>query len=732
MRNCYLKNFMLLICLTCFGTMISAQSVSTGVNSRDSNPDGQRFNHVISGQAVFLPGELPFKGLKISFSDVGETTVGADGTYAMEVPRYWSGVATPYVCGGGGYSFDPPQIEYTNVRFDIPDQNYTGEADTAYIISGKFTDKATGEPLANTQIKFNLSGLNQVDEMYVTTNDQGEYSFEKLPCWGDTLDPYLNGLFYFEPGTRGYSGLDTDITNQDYEVINYNYPVPPGWETINTGSFAFIAIESNSDPDVCGVSLEIGDLLGVFYSDGNGDLKCGGFTRWQDENNGFISAQGDDNTTMEKDGFAGGEAYTWKIYSYARQESYPASVDIVSGNNVFYGLGLTKVGGVDGLIENSIFITAGWSGISSYTMPDLFPALITSVMSPVSDEMVIIQDMQKMYYPDAGINTLLLWKYSSGYKIKMNGDAVLPMNGCPEADKSVDLNTTWNLMPVLSECAVPVADFFDPVVDQIILVKEIGGTGIYWPAMNIQSLYLLKPGMAYYVAVSSDVTVNYGDCNTTKQAYPETPAAQNLTSWNDPVKTGSSHSVAIQADATKDFDSGDYLGVFDTAGFCAGLTEIISPRENIVITVFGDDPLTGIKEGFDDGEQMYFRWYRSAEDHEFEILPVDLSQEYPDTDTKFTHNGLSVIGGFKHNSSGIETHKQDIRISPNPARGLINISLHPEEKFLLTITSFSGKQVFVDRINGHATIDLSHLPAGLYLVKVAGAENIFTQKLMIN
>ena len=708
--------------------------LSSGVSGQkniepDESPQA-RFNHVISGTATFLPDSVPFEGLVISFSEVGETIVAVDGTYTMEVPRHWSGVATPYLCGAGGYTFDPPDFKYVDVQFDFTDQDYTGEATTSYIISGRFTDKATGEPLANTQVKFNLTGMNQVEEMYVTTNELGEYSFEKLPCWGDTLDPYLSGYYYFEPMKRGYAELGSDLANQDFEVLDYAYPLPPDWETINTGSFAFIAIENTADPDICGQPIEVGDLLGVFYTDDNGELKCGGYTRWQDETNGFISTHGDDNTTPEKDGFTGGEPYTWLIYSYNTQQSNPASVELVSGNNSFLSLGLTKVGEVDGLLENQIFIDAGWSGISSYTMPDVFPALITNIADPILEDLVILQDMEKVYYPAAGINTMILWKYNQGYKIKLNADAVLPMNGCPEEDRTVNLDATWNIMPVLSSCAVPVSELFEPVADNLMMVKEIAGTGIYWPEMNIQTLHLLLPGKAYFVAVSQNTAVDFSECTSTVKMGINPATFKNNTSWEDPEKTATSHIFAIGAAAMADFNSGDCIGAFTGAGICAGLAEVRGDQ-GIALTVFGDDPFTSGAQGFTPGEEIAFRVFNSNTGEEALLEPV-YDPGFVDVDGTFSDQGISKITGFISSTSSVIMPEVRIHVSPNPAHDHVAIQLNGSQPTTLTVNDLRGTTMFQKTIRTDITIDLSKWPSGIYMVTAESRNARRVAKLVVD
>ncbi|MCF8366506.1 MAG: T9SS type A sorting domain-containing protein [Bacteroidales bacterium] len=693
--------------------------------------DSLRINHKISGQALFLPGSVPFAGLKISFSGVGEAVVAENGTYSMDVPRHWTGTATPYLCEGGGYLFEPASISYVDVVFDKTNQNYMGEATTIHTISGTFTDINSGEPLANTQITFNLSGGDETGQIIVTTNEIGEYSFERLPCWSNTLDPYLSGLYYFEPRIRSYDHITSDQLNQNFEVIYYNYPQPPGWETINTGSFSFIAVDINSDPDICEASLNIGDLIGVFYNDENGISKCGGFGRWQDENNVFISAQGDDNTTANKDGFANFETYTWKIFSYADQISYPANVDMSIGNNYWSSFGLSKVSALDGFYEHSLQIFAGWSGISSYILPDIYPAFIDDIMEPIIDDLVIIQTLDKMYYPEAGVNNLLFWNYNKGYKIKVNNDVELPMDGCPEANRTINLTATWNLIPVLSKCDVLVEDLFFPITNKLILVKEIGGTGIYWPQMEINTLGVLQSGKAYLAAVSGNASITFAPCENAKsKLISETLKEPDFSPWEIPVKTGSSHTLLFKSEAFSDIRKGDFLGAFTRDGYCAGITEIKERETNIGLTIFGDDISTNETDGFIADEEIIFKIYKSETNEELIAFATFDCNYYPDH-AAFTDNGVSVINKMEVNPSGLISPTGQLKCFPNPSSGIVKFQTDSDETFVLTIQNMNGQTLFETEITENGQLDLSFFEHGIYILKLESEEQILISKLIL-
>lgn len=709
--------------------IISQNTIINNQPAQHQEPESSRFNHLISGYVTFMPDNVPFEGVIMTFSGIGDSLVKANGYYSMWVPRHWTGTVTPHLCDGDGYTFDPPQRTYTDVLFDQTNQNYSGVANAIYTVSGKFTDKYTGAPLANKQITFQVTNDLIEDDFTVTTNALGEYSFQRMPCWANTLDPKLNGTYYFEPITRTYNEINADMPEQDYAVINYNYPIPPGWETINTGNFAIISVEYTSNPNICGTPLNIGDLIGVFYTDNNGVLKCGGYGRWQNESNVAVTAQGDDNITPEKDGFALGEAFKWRIYSYAQQETFPAWVELKLGLNTWVSFGLTLIKKVDANYDNGILLPQGWSGLSSYTKP--VSQFITQVMSPIANKLVLIQDMTNMYYPSAGINTLGVWTYNKGYKIKVTEDVYLPMNGCPQANKTINLTTTWNMIPVLSECEVATADIFAPIIDNIVIVKEVAGTKVFWPEMGIETLQVLEPGKSYYTAVSQNTSITYGDCEALKSNVTETePEVINITPWNTPSKTAATHTIAIRTGAITDFANGDFIGAFTDDGTCAGLAQINDITQNLSITIFGDDVSTDQTDGFAENENVNFKIFRTQTDEEINAI-VEYDGNMPLANGRFMDNGLSAILNIKYSSAGISTLNRSVNFFPNPSTGWVEFVSTGNEAYHISIQNMNGQLIMEQTLTGNVESDLSTFSKGVYVVKIEGREFRSIEKLIL-
>ena len=79
--------------------------------------------------------------------------------------------------------------------------------------------------------------------------------------------------------------------------------------------------------------------------------------------------------------------------------------------------------------------------------------------------------------------------------------------------------------------------------------------------------------------------------------------------------------------------------------------------------------------------------------------------------------------------------KDDLRIYPDPANELVNVSLPENETFYYCeIIDIFGKRVIIkDNIQtgNHLIVDISELSPGIYLVNLYTKETKFTKKLIV-
>lgn len=156
-------------------------------------------------------------------------------------------------------------------------------------------------------------------------------------------------------------------------------------------------------------------------------------------------------------------------------------------------------------LQHVITLPAGWSGLSSYLMPENTD--IEAMLNEILPELIIIQTMTEFYYPASGTNTIVNWESQSAYQIKLSEEVTLTITGQPEQNKTLQLNEGWNLMPIVSDSPVAVGDLFANITNDVIVVKAVADVSIFWPAYSINTIGMLQPGKAYFVKMAAPAIV---------------------------------------------------------------------------------------------------------------------------------------------------------------------------------------------------------------------------------
>ncbi len=383
---------------------------------------------------------------------------------------------------------------------------------------------------------------------------------------------------------------------------------------------------------------------------------------------------------------------------------------------------------VNAAASQQVQVQAGWSGISSWVVPD--EPSVESMFAQMGYDLVLMMGDDGIYWPGQNINTIGNWNTKAGYKIKSAAGHEIQFSGTELSLPNMYCDEGWNIIPVLANCDVAPGEIFAYGYEYLVIIKEIAGTKVFWPAMNIMTLNYLNPGKAYEINLSGDASLYFPSCDK-GGGDPESPEVQPETPWNDVTTTATSHTVAITVDAVTQLLYDDIIGVFNADGLCVGVAEYTNAP--FALTVFGDDVSTEEIDGMQEGEQMIFKLYRAGDDEVF-ALEAGFIAEMPNHDN-YTTNGLSGINTLNLIVTGTEdawkTH--EMNIYPNPSKGLINISLpNVEGQAEVKITNLHGQVVKQCNIPGDFDLQLElDVPSGIYFVTAKGNFQTQTKRILI-
>jgi PKD repeat protein len=546
------------------------------------------------------------------------------------------------------------------------------------------------------------------------------------PTWNQWSPP---PIAYNMPGSYEVKLIVIDGNGSDTLTGKLNV-VPPHWMNVQTPLFHHINLTFTNTPTVNGKNIKAGDLIGVFYQSGSKADMCGGHVIWDGTQLMTLFAYGDDPATPDfKEGFSEGEELRWKALTWDDEMEYDISVEydhsFPNFDGKFQDNGHSSVTGFLNPQNQLITISGGWSGISIWLNPEN-PA-VEEMFAAISDELIILMNMDEVYWPAQNFNSIGNWNVEQGYKIKVLEDVELSITGARISNQMLNLSQGWNIIPVLSEFAVNAQDVFTS--PEIKIAKEIGNNKVFWPEMSIFTLNVLQPGNAYLIYLTEPATIFF-PAKSNGEIYEVLEEEILNSPWNNVNKTGDSHVIAISDAMAANFDKGDLVAAFNSKGTLTGITTI--SKSGNVLVVYGNDPYSSEIDGMLEGEEIFFKVYKQKADEVLEIV-AGFDPAMPDNAGYFVPDGISAIDMM----TGIEEPETDIQfdVYPNPASDKIHIRFSNEnaETTVIEMMNLMGGEVCKPIIatRSEATIHLSHLPEGCYLLKITNGNSSHVKKVIV-
>jgi len=523
-----------------------------------------------------------------------------------------------------------------------------------------------------------------------------------------------------------------EVTFVPVELNVTTQPCPSPWEFMITGTTHTISIPMVAAPEIFGTPLMPFDWIGVFYLNEEGEATCAGAVQWNGESNVALIAYGDDPTTPEKDGFADGEAFSWKLNQCGSPMEYDAYATYSTNEpnqGYFAELGLSALTSLQAAYVQNYVLTEGWNSISTYLNPAV-PAVI-DMFQPIVNDLTIVSNLTTLYWPAQGVNSIINWNVNSGYVAKVTQDVDFVIYGESYLDGTLTLPAGWSYLPVLSSCEAAIGDVFAGNIGDVIFIQELISTNVYWPAYEIFTLETFEPGKAYRIKLAAGVTVSFPECTSLKsQLKPQPTLNKTETAWGAVNLNPVTQTTVITAEALAGFNIGDMIGAFDGEGNIYGYIQFAANNQNQTITLFGDDITATLKQGFAQNEQITFKLYRPATSEIFEIEAI-YDENMNNSSGLFMESSLAAIINLKLKSTGTEMKEYDgFEILPNPTSDFVQIKFTAIESqnLELVIYDMKGNMVIQRSISGTTTLDVRPLQKGVYVVfvsnSVSGSYNV--------
>lgn len=657
--------------------------------------------------------------------DVPNITFEGGQFYAMV---YWDGTnleftdylaADAYAAGTGinyGYIMYPGAPPYLLSDL-IPEYDFTFQIDVEIVN-------------AAPEVSRTNDGYNIYRGLYSDVNNWSSWvKINDEPVMGNE---YIDGTW--PQPEEGYTyGVQTVYTTGTSEaafsmpiVHNPDLPCDMPWTYVQTGLVHNISIPATADVNIFGEPLENGDWIGVFYIDDDGNEVCGGAGQWGGPfgtGGAVVNAYGDDPTTTEKDGFAPGEIFRWRFHTCATWTEYPAGAtynDTKPNQGQFADFGLSALTSLQVMYCQYYSFTQGWNSLSSYIVP--LDADVETMFAPMVNELTILRNLTQVYWPGEGVNTMGDWNSTSGYVMKVTEDMPFEICGADFASGEVVMeNAGWYYLPVPSECDVDAMALFTDVMDDVVIVQELIGTQVFWPAQGVYTLETLTPGKSYKMKIDNPITLNFPMCEGKEASSAFSQINTIETPWGQINMTPASQIVSFPAEAMTEMSKGDVIGAFDQNNMLCGYMEVMGSSQSQAMILFGDDVTSIAKDGFTEGETISFRAISAQNGGEF-TLNVEWDFSLENASGNFYTESLSAVKSITMGVTGIGNASEGtVNVYPNPAKDVvvINISNDQFNTAELTIIDTKGNVVMETMVKDSETsLNISNLETGIYFVKI--------------
>ncbi len=605
-----------------------------------------------------------------------------------------------------------------------------------------------GDPI-NFEVEA-IDNTNNVAQVFVnvrTIDDINFVQYPMIPAGGNLYT--LNTLLlkqsiteYYFQATDDFGVTSFDGTELNPYTLTSDSPFPTTTplfsHTINLagidftiGGFFSVAAKIGNDP------LAVGDVIVAFYEDAGVERIAGSYT-WLSQPSGFGSfiVSGDDPGTPEKEGYATGESFIFKLFKKDEEKLYDFEATYLpsSPNTTYADGGSTNVGALQAYYQQAISVRNGLNLWSTYLAPK-DPSI--SVMMANESNVQFLTDINRDRWFPTGTGTLTTHTTGYGYELGAAIDDVIEVEGSKldltQLTLSLNANPQRTLIGCPYEAPENVEAVFANYTSSVFSVDRYvndGAGGIiietYSPMFDLNqwSNKNMEPGQAYYVSAS----VAEPNFMYPAPAGPFSRRANRVSKVQHPIQQkiqSIDHymNLMLPLEAWETVPKvGSEVHAFHQDGTVLGSASVL--ESGVLLTLDG----ATIQEG--------------------EVFELRLKEEGKESVVLIDR--WSQGDGTYHNlrfavAAGVETLVSDswesrVLAYPNPAKEELTVrfELEKEANISLQLTDLQGRSVQPSMnknfVKGAAQlkINTSSLGQGIYLLQVQKGTEISVKKILIN
>ncbi len=386
------------------------------------------------------------------------------------------------------------------------------------------------------------------------------------------------------------------------------------------------------------------------------------------------------------------------------------------------------VTGEGGVSQRLLQMDVGWNLVSVNVIPEA--ERFIDVIAPLLEQesLIMAKDGRgRFFHYLFGGGGIPRWNGLEGYYLKCSHQAELQIDGeIIMWDEPIELDAGWNMISYLPRNPAPPEVALAGLGGNLEFVRD-GNGRFYIPEYEFSNIGSMREGNGYLVKVAEEAQLNYRIAEEVNRAPEYSP--QDFAWINEIPNSPQAHNILLIDSQLKPGTRFESVGKDDNV-YGRGVS---NNNCKAGIALWGDDPATGRKDGFVEGEEIYIMQVDEASGkrtgiNQFEIVKGTMI---------FTSNGITVI----ENSSTqpVPEHYYLSHCYPNPFNAVTSVEYGLPATGGVRIAIYDARGRLVEELltgrhpaGRHKTAwNASANPSGIYFVRMEAGGEIFNRKIVL-